>query len=166
MTDNPLILDTDDPVFLQRATWFKKQIQIALNQPFLKFDQITKIKEMGLYLIYDKDELLYIGMTTRKGHLRLSELSKSFRTHTFNRKLVEQHIRGLGHQIGVLSPKTFKRNLIESELMTMEDFKAIQIIVNEKIAKELRFKFYETRLGNLEAIEHYSIALLYPLYNF
>jgi hypothetical protein len=163
--DNPIIIDVNDPLFIKRESWLRNQIQQALNQPFLTFSELSTIQDMGLYFIYDDQELLYIGMTTRNGTYRLKEMTNGFRSHTFNRKLVAEHMRGLGHNMHVLNSKKLHAEWIETGLITKEDFKGVQKQVNDKIRLQFRFKFYQTRYINLQFIEHFAIAVLQPLYN-
>lgn len=163
--DNPIISDINDALFIKRETWLRNQLQKALDQPFLTFGQLTLIKEMGLYFIYDDNELLYIGMTTRAGNKRLKEMIAGFRGHTFNRKLLAEHFRGLGHTMHVLNSKNLKSKWFDTGLITNEEFNIAQKTVNEKIRERYRFKFYETKYINLGFMEHYAIAILQPLYN-
>jgi hypothetical protein len=163
--DNPIINSIHDPLYIKRTEWLKNQVEKMVSQPFMTFDEITDVKDMGIYLIYDDQELLYVGMTTRKGSLRLSEIAKGFRSHTFNRKLLAQHFRGLGHVIHVINPKTFRKLWIETQIIPEEEFKAANREINKFIKTNLRFRFYESRFNNLEFMEHFAIATLQPLYN-
>jgi len=165
MSDNPIVLDVSHPLFVKRETWLKKHLQLALDQPYISFGQVISKYDMGLYLIYDNEELLYIGMTTRPGHNRIKEIVSGFRKHTLNRKLMAQHFRGRGYTMHVLSTKNHHRDWIENGLISREEFKEVQREVNQKIKQTLRFKFYEFKFFNLEFLEHYAIATLQPLYN-
>jgi len=164
--DNPIINSTHEELFLKRMNYLKNMLEKALHEPFLNFSQISLIDEMGLYLIYDDAELLYIGMTTRDGCVRLGEMCSGYRSHTFNRKLLAQHFRGLGHEMHVVNPKTFHKLWIETEIISKSDLKEAQRAVNNKIRQRLRFRFYKTRDIQLEHLELFAIATLQPLYNF
>jgi hypothetical protein len=163
--DNPIISSTEDPLYVKRTAWLKNQIDNVLRLPMLSFSEIINITDMGLYLIYDNKELLYVGMTTRGGNLRLSEIASSFRSHTFNRKLLAEHFRGLNYNMHALNPKTYRKLWIETNLITIDDFRSAQRQVNHYIKSGLKYRFYETRYVNLPSIEHYAMATLQPLYN-
>ncbi|MES2829226.1 MAG: hypothetical protein V4687_13775 [Bacteroidota bacterium] len=165
MSDNPIILDVSHPLFMKRETWLRKRLEEALNQPFISFSEVISKYEMGIYLIYDKKELLYIGMTTRPGHNRIKEIIAGFKKHTFNRKLMAQQFRHRGYTMHVLSTKNHKRDWIENGLISTDEFKEVQQEVNQKIKQTFRFKFYEFKYFNIEFLEHYAIATLQPLYN-
>jgi len=124
MTDNPIIQSTSEPLFQKREAWLKKKLDEALKQPFVPFSEAVSKYGIGLYFIYDEQELLYIGMTERPGDNRIREVVSSFRKHTFNRKLMAEHFRGLDHPIHVFSVKNFKRDWIDSGRITLEDVKA------------------------------------------
>jgi len=163
--DNPIISSIADPRYQKRLNWLKGQLTNALEQPLLNFNELMNIKDMGLYLIYDDAELLYIGMTSRVGNLRIDEIARGYRSHTFNRKLLAQHFRGLGHKIDSINPKTFIKLWVETNKISRLDIRSAQREVNSHIRSKLRFRFYESRYINLGFIEHFAIATLQPLYN-
>lgn len=165
MTDNPIILEVTHPLFVKREAWLKKKLQEALDQPFISFGEVIRQYGIGIYLIYDDQELLYIGMTARPGHNRIKEIISGFRKHTFNRKLMAQHFRGRGYTMHVLSAKNHKRDWIENGPSSAQEFKEVQQEVNAMIKQKLRFKFYEYNFFNIEHLEHYAIATMQPLYN-
>jgi len=163
--DNPIILSLDHPKFIQRENGMKKYLKKALEQPFISFVEAVGKYEMGIYLIYDDKELLYIGMTERKGENRLKEILQGFCKHTFNRKLVDEFLRGRGYQFRMLSAKNHKRDLIDTGLLTQETLNEVQLEVNNYIKTKLRYKFFEFRLHQIRQFEHYAISTLWPLYN-
>lgn len=165
MNDNPIVLDINDPLFLKRENWLKKKLSEALDGPFITFEDAIKKCEMGIYFIYNANELLYVGMTTRPGHNRIKEILKGFRKHTFSRKLMAAHFRGRGYHMHVLSTKNYKRDWIDSQKIKEEEFIEVELEVRNAIKRNLRFKFFEFNYINLNFLEHYAIATLQPLYN-
>jgi len=165
MSDNPIITSVDHELHLEREKWLRGQLQKALDQPFIKFSDLVNIKDQGIYMIYDDDELLYVGMTLRRGGVRIKEIAMGYRKHTFNRKRLAEYFRNLGTAIHVLSVKNFKRDWIDNGILTLEQIKDAQKSVNLVIRQTLRYKFYETRYTNINFLEHYAIATLQPLYN-
>lgn len=165
MSDNHIVVKIDHPLFLKRESWLKKKLQEALDQPFIPFNEAISTYRMGIYFIYDANELLYIGVTERPGHNRLKEIIRGFRKHTFNRKLVAEHFRQKGHVMHVFSIKNYKRDWIETGIITIEELRDVQKGVNKHIKNTLRFKFFEFDYTSLFFLEHYAIATLQPLYN-
>ncbi|AMR29940.1 hypothetical protein A0256_00175 [Mucilaginibacter sp. PAMC 26640] len=40
MSDNPIVLAVNHPLFIKRETWLKKHLQQALDQPFISFGEV------------------------------------------------------------------------------------------------------------------------------
>ncbi len=147
----------------QRIHWLNNQLDIALNSRLLTFEELMKINEMGIYIVFNADDILYVGKTERAGKIRLRELVSDFRSHTFNKKMLIEHFYSLGYNIPRLN-RNSKTKLIEDLILDVEQFKAAQKAVNAQI-KELKFKFHETRNVELTNIEHFAISVLKPLFN-
>ncbi len=147
----------------QRIEWLKRELDQAINSTFLNYSDLMTINEMGVYIVMNDDEILYVGKTTRAGKIRLRELAADFRSHTFNKKMLVEHFYKLGYNIPRLN-KTTKNKLIESSIMDLKQFQEAQKNVNANI-KELKFKFHATRNVELDNIEHFAISVLKPLFN-
>lgn len=140
-------------------------LENAFNSPTFSYEQVAKVDEQGLYIIFNEKEILYIGKTNRIGKIRMQELAADFRSHTFNRKLLSQRLKNLGFVFETLKNKT-KKDWIESGAITIEDFKAHQKEINLFIREKLKFKFFPVSdERKLITFEHFAIAVLNPLYN-
>jgi hypothetical protein len=69
------------------------RLRCILESPTKTFDEINSLNKCGIYLIFDESELLYLGMTKRKGKNRLREMTTDYRSHTFNNKLLAELFR-------------------------------------------------------------------------
>jgi hypothetical protein len=140
-------------------------LENALASPSLTYNQICEVNHQGLYLIFDNEQMLYIGKTNRTGKVRMQELAADFRSHTFNKKLLSNRFREFGYVLYVLNKET-KKDWINRGIISNEEFKAHQKEVNQYIRQKLKFKFYnvqdERKLINLE---HFAIAILNPVHN-
>jgi hypothetical protein len=63
----------------------------ALQGQDYKFAELNKLATKGLYVIYEAEEVIYIGTTNRTGNVRLREMTSDYRSHTLNRKLLQQY---------------------------------------------------------------------------
>ncbi|GAA0524763.1 hypothetical protein [Chitinophaga japonensis] len=153
----------------ERINWLNNHLLQALNSPTLLYNDVLTVKSDGLYIIFKEPdsstrEYLYVGQTSRKGKIRMRELASDFRSHTFNKKLLEQRFREIGMQIGVLSNKV-KAEWIKSGIISEEDFRTHQRYVNSLIKTSLKFKFYEYKYTDILSLEHFATAVLHPFYN-
>lgn len=148
---------------VERINWLQNQLNIVLNSPFLSYQELMSINNMGLYIVLSEDEILYVGKTTRAGKMRLRELATDYRSHTFNNKMLLNHFFSKGYNIPRLN-RNAKNDLIKRTILDLDQFKAAQKSVNEYI-KSLTFKFLATRDIELNNIEHFAISVLKPTYN-
>lgn len=141
------------------------KLKHAADSQTLTFDQICKVDKQGLYMIFNKEGMLYIGKTNRTGKVRMRELAADFRSHTFNRKLLAKRFRDLGIIVEVLKRET-KKEMIRNGILTNDDFKSHQAEVNKYIKGSLSFKFFCVEdERQLIRLEHYAIGVLSPIYN-
>ncbi|HEY1018667.1 MAG TPA: hypothetical protein VGE25_06710 [Sediminibacterium sp.] len=142
-----------------------ESLATAASSPALDYHSICKMSEQGLYIIFDKSQILYIGKTTRTGKIRMQELAADFRSHTFNRKLLGERFRELGFVFTVLHNKT-KKEWIDKDIITESAFREQQQVINTFIRESLHFKFLSVTDSNwLTLLEHFAIAVLNPKHN-
>lgn len=160
-------LPFDEAKITQVIDRYKSYLLKIIDSKTLTFDELSKIdgRGRGLYLIFEEKELIYIGMTKNIKN-RLNDLVTDFKRHSLNQIL-------LGLELGDIIFKntgyTFindviKKRLLQEEIITKQQYREFKKAVKEKI-KKFNFKFYETNLINLEDLEHFSIAVLNPIYN-
>lgn len=148
-----------------RAKSLTAVLEKAVASATLNYLQICKVDHQGLYIIFDDNEILYIGKTNRAGKIRMQELAADFRSHTFNKKLLSQRFKNLGFVFEVLKNET-KKEWIDNSTISKEDFKAHQKEVNQYIRQKLKFKFYkEQDERKLISLEHFAIAVFNPSHN-
>lgn len=137
----------------------------ATSSPLLDYGQVKKINICGLYIIYEGDQIIYVGKTDRNGKIRLRELATDYRSHTLNRKLF--HLVLNAHLKLELPPlnKESKKQLISNGIISENDFINLQSQINFKIKNHLRFKFYHIEGKDLLRLEHFAIAVLNPKMN-
>src|ERR1700761_9369203 len=104
-----------------RIDWLNNQLKIALSSPTLSFSELMKITEMGVYIIFNDEQILYVGKTERAGKIRLRELVSDFRSHTFNKKMLIEHFYSLGYDIPRLS-RGSKKKLIDDLILDLTQF--------------------------------------------
>ena len=137
-------------------------LEKAIASPILSYPQICEVDHQGLYIIFDDNEILYIGKTNRTGKVRMQELAADFRSHTFNKKLLSKRFKDLGYVFEVLKKET-KGEWIDKGTLTKEDFKAHQKEVNQYIRQKLKFKFHKVQdERKLIRLEHFAIAVFNP----
>lgn len=145
--------------------FLKEILTNSLAKPTLTFKEITKIDIQGIYIIYEAERILYVGKTTRSGKVRMRELAADFRSHTFNRKLLSERLKDLGFVFETLKNE-LKKEWIQNEKITLEEFVKHQRAINEHIRLNLKFRFCpiedERTLGLLE---HFSISMFNPPFN-
>jgi hypothetical protein len=137
----------------------------VVGSPTLKYSQICEADYQGLYIIFDEDQVLYIGKTDRTGKVRMRELAADFRSHTFNKKLLTKKLKDLGFVFETLRKET-KKDWIDQGILTKEQFVSHQREVNQYVRSGLKFKFFnqpDERL--LTRLEHFAIAIFDPVYN-
>jgi hypothetical protein len=148
-----------------RIGFLREELHRALAAPIIMFHSVCDINSQGLYLIYQNEKIIYIGKTSRFGKTRLRELASDFRSHTLNKKLLSEHLRSSGIEIGVMT-KESKLQLINDGIVTLDEFKEHQTQVNNKIKSEFKFRFFS--VGNekeLTDLEHFAISVFSPRYN-
>jgi hypothetical protein len=120
----------------------------------LPFDEIKNDNQQGIYVIYDRDVPIYVGMTNRTGKIRLRELTSDYRSHTFNAKQMRRFIReSTGEPVPNLGKKTLDKLRIGQN-----DLANIQQQVNQYIRKTLRIAFLPVPAEHLKGREHFAIA--------
>lgn len=140
-------------------------LEKAISTANLTYNQIRGIDQQGLYIIFDENEILYIGKTNRTGKVRMQELAADFRSHTLNRKLLTMRFKDLGFVFEVLKGAT-KKEWIDNGIITSEEFKAHQKEINQFIRTKIKFKFFkEEDERKLITLEHYAIAIFNPRHN-
>src|ERR1700757_199013 len=104
---------------------------------FIAFNEVKSMKNiMGVYIIFSPDnEVLYIG-STNKFHVRFGVDLKYVSTHTLIRKLIKTGIHPDAKRAGEYFTNHYKYK--------------IQVCENKREA---------------EALEHYAIWVLNPIYN-
>jgi hypothetical protein len=148
-----------------RIAYLEEHLTLALAGIAKRFNEISLLKKQGLYIIFKKDEIIYIGKTGRNGKTRLRELTSDYRSHTFNKKLLQEHFEiRLGYILPKFNKKT-KSTLVSQEVLTLEQFIEGQQSVNNYIKSQLEFKFYEFENNDLESLEHFAISIFNPKYN-
>lgn len=159
--------DTKDQksIISARSELFSKVLGQAIVSPLLSFKEITTVEQQGLYIIYEGEDIVYVGKTTRSGKVRIKELAADFRSHTFNKKLLSKRFKEIGFVFETLKNE-LKKDWIDSGKISLEDFKKHQKFVNEHIRTVLKFRFHpmedEHELGRLE---HFAIAIFDPPFN-
>jgi hypothetical protein len=137
----------------------------VIASPTLDYSQICKAEYQGLYIIFDDDQVLYIGKTDRTGKVRMQELAADFRSHTLNKKLLAKILKDLGFVFKTLSKET-KKEWIDQGILTREHFVNHQREVNQYIRSGLKFKFFsQSDERMLTRLEHFAIAIFDPVYN-
>ncbi|SDH22024.1 hypothetical protein [Chitinophaga filiformis] len=148
-----------------KSELFSEVLQRVIGSPQLTFKEITTVEKQGLYIIYEGDDIVYVGKTTRSGKVRIRELAADFRSHTFNKKLLSKRFKELGFVFKTLRNE-LKKEWIENGQISLDDFKSHQDYVNQHIRTALKFRFHpmedEHELGRLE---HFAIAIFDPLFN-
>lgn len=137
----------------------------ATSTNYLNYDQVKKIENCGLHIIYQTDQIIYVGKTDRNGKVRLRELAADYRSHTLNRKLL--HIVLNTHLKQELPPlnKESKRRLISDGIISENDFLSLQAQINYQIKNDFKFQFYHIEGKDLLRLEHFAIAVLNPKMN-
>lgn len=142
-----------------------RQLKNLLGREIVTYDIIKKNNTQGIYVIFDKVNISYIGITTRQGKKRMQELTSDYRSHTFNRKLLTERFKELKLVTQPLK-KDSKTDLINNNIMSKEFFVQQQTAINDYIKNELQFIFLPIADTNLlKRLEHFAIAVINPPYN-
>ena len=148
-----------------RINILSQTLSAVLNSTSLNYPDISKINDQGLYIVFSNKRILYVGKTNRSGKVRMSELASDFRSHTLNKKLLSEYLKSLGFVFDVLT-NAIKKEWIDKQLITHEEFKKHQSIINSQIKTSLRFKFQkQNNPRKLILLEHFTISVLNPKYN-
>lgn len=115
-------------------------------------------------MVYSDNVVVYVGKTMRSGKIRLREMASDYRSHTLNRRLMLAELNTRFKLDRAALENSAKKELIASGVITKEQFKAAQKIVNNTVRGAFRFKFLEEE-KELDSLEHFAIAVLRPLYN-
>lgn len=137
----------------------------ALDSPYLDYQATKQIKSSGVYFIFYQQEIIYIGKTNRTGKLRLRELAADYRSHTLNRKLLRELLSKVLQRDLPPLKKSSKKELIESGIISEIKFSFLQNTINNRIKKDMQFKFIDLPANEVLALEHFAIAVLEPKMN-
>ena len=149
----------------KNITHYSELLVSALKVKSKTFKEIKYISSKGLYILLDSNEIIYVGKTDRKGKIRLGEMKADYRSHTLNKKLLQELCESrLGYSLPTFNKET-KRVLIAEQKFTLDEFKACQKEINIHIATNLKFKFLNYEKSDLNYFEHFVIAVLQPKYN-
>ncbi len=141
------------------------QLEIFLESETLNFSAIKSYKKAGVYAIIIDDIISYVGKTTRSGSTRMIELAADYRSHTLNRKLLKDYLEGkLSQSLNKFNKET-KSTLIESGIISEDEFVESQRVVNTRIREDYKFQFLELELNDLTSFEHFAIGVLNPKFN-
>ena len=145
---------------------YTELLHTIINAPILTFDELSKLstKGRGIYLVFDENELIYVGMTINIRQ-RLLDMVTSNR-HSLNQIFLDLEMgdfvfKATGFR--TLTPFEKKRLIAEGTL-TKEILKTYKNVTKKKI-KEFKFKFYETDWFNMRDLEHFTISILNPMLN-
>ena len=148
-----------------RITELKSELEAVLSAPLLNYDSAKKLLVSGVYVIYDGDDIIYVGKTNRNGKTRFRELATDYRSHTLNRKLLREEIESyLKVDFPPLRKET-KHNLISRGILSESEFLSLQGKVNERIKTGFKFKFLPLPQDRVAAVEYFIISVLDPKYN-
>lgn len=160
-------LPFDELKISQGIKQFKAYLLKIINCPILTYDELinTTGNLRGIYLIFDGNELIYIGMTANI-ITRLKDMT-DYNRHSINKIYLSSELSQLIFKatnfVQPISSKV-KNKLLDEKVLTKKEFNENRKIVNRKI-KKLKFKFYETIYSELADLEHFAIAILAPIYN-
>lgn len=145
----------------------REYLHIIITSPLLTFGELTELdtKVRGIYLVFEGNELMYVGMT-KNIKKRLHDMTSPYNRHSLNQILLELEMgdvifKATGYKY---LNSEMKRRLLNEGIITKEDFKNYKNVVKEKI-QNFKFKFYPTDLFNMRDLEHFAIAILNPVYN-
>jgi hypothetical protein len=99
---------------IKTLTRLLKQV-LATSMP--TYSEICRTHQQGLYLIFEKGVVLYVGKTSRSGKVRIRELASDFRSHTFNKKMLSERFRRKGVSFSQLTSKA-KIQMIKDAILT------------------------------------------------
>lgn len=146
---------------------YKEYLHDILNSPLLTFDELTQLdtEVRGIYLVFEGNELIYVGMTKNIKN-RLLDMTSPNNRHSLNQILLDLEMSDVIFKATGYTylSEDIKNRLITEEVLTIEEFKNYKNVVKEKI-KKFKFKFYPTKLFNMRDLEHFAIAILNPVYN-
>jgi len=140
------------------------KLRIVLDSRLLTYSDLRGVTDRGIYLVYGDNIVVYVGKTTRSGRIRLREMASDYRSHTLNRKLMLAELNTRFRLGRTTLKNSAKKELVASGLMTEDQFKSTQRIVNNTVREVFRFKFIGEE-EELDSLEHFAIAVLRPLYN-
>lgn len=73
---------------IENIDLLKTKFECLINSNFMSFDEVSALNnKMGVYVIYEKDTIIYIGKTN-KFHIRFGTDLKHESTHTLVKKLI------------------------------------------------------------------------------
>lgn len=148
-----------------RIEHLRDELVNALVSKKISYSETLNLHGKGIYVVYENDEIIYVGKTSRTGKVRLRELASDYRSHTLNRKLLAKYIdKKTGLKNSTLN-KDSKRRLIDNGILSEEEFVSTQSMVNRLIRSELMFQFHTVDEVDLNSMEHFAIAVLNPRMN-
>jgi len=148
-----------------RIEHLKSELNKAISSELMTYEKTKQITTSGIYLIYNKSEVIYVGKTNRNGKTRLRELASDYRSHTLNRKIFRSLLSTvLKYDFPPLNKET-KHRLISGGILSEQAFLKLQAKVNDMIKTELRFRFYSIESDKITELEHFAISVLNPKMN-
>ncbi len=140
---------------------------------FLSSEAAKKEGDNGVYIVFRRNNPIYVGSTTKKEHKRLKDLSSHFSNHTLHRKLLQKKL-GL---------KKLERSIIataKNHNIKEEKIKKVDKLVKKEISNfEIKFIKYDClkdlaskekkgakkEKKAIKRFEHFVISVLNPKYN-
>ena len=159
--------ETEENDLNKRFEYFKIHLENIEQLPFLTYSQMLENKHFGLYLVYRQSTLMYVGKTNREVNKRIREMGGDHRSHTLNRKILQEEINLFlnNNELMLIVNNSSKKNLIDTEKLTENQFAEIQNKVKNIIKQQFHFKFYPCDESNLSRMECFLIGFLSPHYN-
>jgi len=152
-------------MFKTKTNELSECLKQALESELFGFDKIKNQNKSGVYFIYHKDKIIYVGKTERAGSKRLGDMVHHYRSHTLYRKLLFERIKNY-HRLNIdnLSDKTVNQ-IIEPNEKYKRIFKEEKDKIKEHIKEDLKFKFIPLKGKQINYFEHFCIGVISPKYN-
>lgn len=148
----------------EKIKLLSERLDKLLRSNSMNFDEIKKIDEKGVYAIYNRKGLIYIGKSKKRGvKNRMSELIGDFRSHTLNRKTLFPLLRSdLRWDVDNMKKKEVYSRI---DSMGKEEREKLQIKVNNLIKEGFKIKFIPLQDKEIESFEHFAIGVMSPKFN-
>lgn len=162
-----MILPYDKTKIENTIEAYKRFLFTTLDLPLLSFDELSQLdgNTRGIYLAFEDDELMYVGMT-KNIKTRMLDMTSIHNRHSLYQIYFDFELEKVVHaafNTTLFDDKT-KQRLLDENILTKEDIREYKNKAVAKI-KTLKFKFYPTELYNMRDLEHFCIAILNPVYN-